>query len=357
MTLADMTRSDVPPDEVLPPAAEVRGVVKSYGSKAVLRGIDFDIPTGGVTALLGPSGCGKTTLLRALVGFDRVDAGTVEIAGAVVDGPGTFVRPRRRRIGYVPQEGALFPHLTVAGNIGFGVPRRERPQRTTEMLELINLAGLGDRRPDELSGGQQQRVALARALAVRPSLLLLDEPFNALDASLRTQVRNDIFALLRTTRTTTLLVTHDQEEALSVADHAAVLDEGRIAQAGAPQQLYNSPADLSVARFFDAGTLLPATRKDGLVECVLGQLKTRDDGPARSGTVLVRSEQIALSPPGPSGPAGHVLARVYFGHDTVVDVALSTGQRISARCPGDNTPEVGAAVSVAVAGPVVFLTD
>ena len=338
-------------------AAAARGVDKAYGSRVVLRGIELEVPAGGVTALLGPSGCGKTTLLRALAGFDRVDAGTVEVGGVLVDGPGEFVPPRRRRIGYVPQEGALFPHLTVAGNVGFGVPRRERARRTAEMLALIGLADMAGRRAGELSGGQQQRVALARALAVEPTLVLLDEPFSALDAGLRTQVRTDILALLRTTGTTTLLVTHDQEEALSVADQVAVLAGGRIAQVGSPQQLYTCPADLGVARFLGAGTLLPATRRDHTVECVLGQLAAVEPGPLQSGTVLVRSEQVVLGAPGSRGLTGRVVARAYYGHDAVVGVELDSGQHVSARCSGPTAPDVGSEVSVAVGGQVVFLSD
>ena len=362
MTLGCATQTAATMVGMPPLAAAVRGVDKAYGARSVLRGVDLEIPTGGVTALLGPSGCGKTTLLRALAGFDRVDAGTVEVGGQLVDGPGTFVPPRRRRIGYVPQEGALFPHLSVAGNIGFGVPRRQRAARTIEMLALIGLSDMGHRRAGELSGGQQQRVALARALAVEPSLVLLDEPFSALDAGLRAQVRTDILSLLRTTGTTALLVTHDQEEALSVADQVAVLDGGRIAQAGTPQQLYNSPADVEVARFLGSGTLLPATRRDATVECVLGQLPSvahgpGQSGPVQTGTVLVRSEQFVLGAPGTRGPGGRIVSRAYYGHDAVVDVELDTGEHVSARCAGPTVPEVGSQVSVGVGGPVVFLSD
>ena len=338
-------------------AAAVRGGTKSFGGPDVLRGVDLEIPGAGVTALLGPSGCGKTTLLRALAGFDRVDAGVVEVGGCVVDGPRTYVPPRQRRIGYVPQEGALFPHLSVAGNVGFGVPRRSRRARTAEMLTLIGMTALADRRPDELSGGQQQRVALARALAVEPSLVLLDEPFSALDAGLRTQVRADVLDLLRRTGTATLLVTHDQEEALSVADQVAVMDEGRIAQAGTPRELYLSPVSSAVARFLGTGTLLPGTRREAAVDCALGALQTLDPGPAASGTVLVRSEQFVLRAAAGAGPLGRVLSCAYYGHDAVVRVALDGGPEISARCTGPALPAVGEAVAVGVGGPVVFLHD
>jgi len=358
------------------PAAVVRGARKAYGSVSVLQGLDLRVPAAGVTALLGPSGCGKTTLLRALAGFDRVDAGTIEVAGRLVDGPSTFVPARRRGIGYVPQEGALFPHLSVAANIGFGVPRRDRHRRTGEMLALIGLPDFGHRRVGELSGGQQQRVALARALAVEPALVLLDEPFSALDAGLRAQVRGDVLSLLRATGTAALLVTHDQEEALSVADQVAVLAGGRIAQAGTPERLHTAPVDAAVAEFLGAGTLLPAVRRGSTVECALGSLPVSGPGdepagppPAdrrTAGRVLVRSEQVVLGAADAADAAGaadaaarrgRVTERTYYGHDAVVDVELDGGSRVRARCDGGAAPHVEDLVSVSVAGAVLFFGD
>jgi len=361
--------------------ARACGVHKAYGSRAVLQGVDLEIPAGGVTALLGPSGCGKTTLLRTLAGFDRVDAGLIELRGAVVDGPGTFVTARRRRLGYVPQEGALFPHLSAAANIGFGVPRAQRGRRVAELLDLIGLDELAGRRPDELSGGQQQRVALARALAIQPQLVLLDEPFSALDPGLRTQVRTDVLRLLRATATTTLLVTHDQEEALSVANQVAVLDGGRIAQAGTPEQLYAAPASQQVARFLGSGTLLPATRQHGVVHCILGQLPSTDPtGIDGQGQVLIRDEQVVLdtdlaSTGNGRRATGQVRARSFYGHDAVVTVLLdqapdqalgspsqhltpaATDVQLTARHPGTTIHTVGARVTVDINSPVVFLAD
>src|SRR5580700_11123776 len=208
----------------------VSGLHKAFGPHPVLTGVELTVPAGSFTAILGPSGSGKTTLLRLLAGFERADAGTIAIGDRVVDGPGsTHVPPERRQIGYVPQEGALFPHLTVAANVGFGLPARQRRgARTEELLEAVGLAGMGSRYPHQLSGGQQQRVALARALAIRPGIVLLDEPFSSLDAGLRSSVRQDVARVLAEARTTAVLVTHDQDEALSMASRVAVLRDGQF---------------------------------------------------------------------------------------------------------------------------------
>ena len=206
------------------PGVAISGLESSYGTTRVLRGLDLVVTRGDIACVLGPSGCGKTTLLRVLAGFLPAEAGTVSIGGRVVDDGRHCVAPEDRRVGYVPQEGALFPHLTVAGNVGFALARRSRRQRALrrgrveELLELVGLAGFGHRRPDELSGGQQQRVALARALICEPDLVLLDEPFAALDASLRHRLRLDVRAALAAAGVTAILVTHDQTEALSLGD-------------------------------------------------------------------------------------------------------------------------------------------
>ncbi|MBC7373654.1 MAG: ABC transporter ATP-binding protein, partial [Frankiales bacterium] len=228
-------------------ALRVRGLSKAFGAP-VLNGLDLDVVAGSLVALLGPSGCGKTTLLRLVAGFEPTDAGTVEVGGQLVAGPGCHVAPERRRVGIVPQEGALFPHLSVHDNVAFGLTRAQRRgTRPDEVLELVGLAELGRRMPHELSGGQQQRVALARALAPRPSLVLLDEPFSALDAGLRATVRAEVRASLQAAGAAAVLVTHDQQEALSVADVVAVVRDGQVVQAGDPWSVYAQPADLGVA--------------------------------------------------------------------------------------------------------------
>ena len=258
----------------------VTGLHKAFGAHPVLTGVDLEVPAGSLTAILGPSGSGKTTLLRLLAGFERADAGTISIGDSLVDGPGVYVAPERRRIGYVPQEGSLFPHLTVEANVGFGLAARDRRAgRAASMLEMVGLAGLGRRYPHQLSGGQQQRVALARALAIQPAVVLLDEPFASLDAHLRASVRADVQDIFRRAGTTAVLVTHDQDEALSVADRVAALRDG---------------TDRAVRR--PRGPLLPSGRPRP------GQLRRRSQ-PARGRPQRHCGQDAARQPaPGPRRP-------------------------------------------------------
>src|SRR5690606_34028059 len=229
---------------------DLRGLTKRFGAVTALAGADLTVPAGTLTAVLGPSGCGKTTLLRCLAGFERLDDGEILVDGRVVAGPGKHTRPERRHVVTVPQEGALFPHLSVRDNVAFGLTRDERRSgRAEEVLGLVGLAGYGDRMPHHLSGGQQQRVAVARALAPRPSVILLDEPFSALDAGLRADLRRDVRAALRADKATGILVTHDQNEALSVADQVAVMRDGRVLQSGPAVEVYRRPVDPWVAAF------------------------------------------------------------------------------------------------------------
>ncbi len=293
---------------------QITGVSKSYGPHApVLRGLDLTVPAGALAALLGPSGCGKTTLLRIVAGFLRADAGTVTVGGRTLAAPGVHLPPERRRIGIVPQEGALFPHLSVAHNVGFGLTgldRAERRSRTEEMLELVGL------------GGQQQRIALARALAPEPALVLLDEPFNALDSALRTGVRADVRAALRATGATALLVTHDQQEALSTADVVAVVRDGRVAQCDTPQEVYRRPADTWVARFVGDAVLIPGTADHGTATTALGRLPLAAPpvGPGQ-GTVLLRPEQLRLTETAQAAQ-GTVTDVTFYGHDAMVTVSV-----------------------------------
>jgi iron(III) transport system ATP-binding protein len=346
-------------------ALSARGLTKSFGPTEVLRGLDLEVPAGSLTAVLGPSGCGKTTLLRLLAGFDRPDAGTVRLDERELAGPGGFVPAERRRIGLVPQEGALFPHLSVAANIGFGLPRRQRAARVAELLELLDLGGLGKRHPHQLSGGQQQRVALARALAPTPAVILLDEPFDALDAGLRAQVRAEVRAALRQTGTTGLIVTHDQEEALSLADLVAVMRDGAIAQLAPPRVLYREPVDAEVARFVGEAVLLDATLATGTDDgaeaiTILGRVRIEGPPPnVERFVAMLRPEQIVLGNPlaAPEGTArGAVRALTFHGHDALAEVVVTgSPTTILARTGGHLAPAVGDTVALHVEGTAVVL--
>jgi len=328
----------------------VKGLVAGYGADPVLRGVDLVVPEGELAAVLGPSGCGKTTLLRVIAGLHPLRDGRIELDDRVLSGDGRQVSPERRGIGIVPQEGALFPHLSVTGNVAFGLSREDkRNGRVEELLELVGLAGFGKRMPAELSGGQQQRVSLARALAPRPAMVLMDEPFSSLDASLREGLRADVRAVLRATGATVLLVTHDQEEALGVADKVAVLRDGVVAQLGTPQQVYLSPADLGVALFVGEAVTFAGSAGDGSVDTPLGRLTV--DGRGR-GTVLVRPEQIHIN--GGTGISATVTDVLFHGHDATVLLRLAGGAEVRSRVQGPVPAQRGEDVTVTVRGNALF---
>jgi iron(III) transport system ATP-binding protein len=337
-------------------AIAIRGVSKAYGSVPVLRGVDLDVETGAFAAILGVSGCGKSTLLRLLAGFDAVDAGEIAIGDVVVDDGVRHVPPNRRRVGFVPQEGALFPHLDVRANIAFGLSRGERGgPRVGELVELVGIAGLEDRRPHELSGGQQQRVALARALATKPDVVLLDEPFSALDPELRASMRADVRNTLKQLGTTALLVTHDQDEALSCADVVAVLRDGAISQTGSPRELYLTPSDVEIARFLGEANVLPATLAAEHAETQLGALALRVARPAGGlceGVVILRPEDLRIAAANGCGPPNAIVTAVeYYGHDARVELVCDhPGGRMAliARTAGAEAPQVGERVHCSV---------
>ncbi len=343
---------------------EASGLRRTFAGRppvVALHDVDLDAPDGAITAVLGPSGCGKTTLLRTLAGMERPEAGSITLGGRVLVGGGVHVPPERRRIGLVPQEGALFPHLDVAANIAFGLhgrPRRERRARVHELLDLVGLTGMGRRRPHELSGGQQQRVALARALAPGPEVVLLDEPFSALDTALRASLRDDVAATLRQAGTTGVLVTHDQTEALSVADRVAVMREGTMVQVGSSVEVYRRPADLWTARFLGEAVVVPGhrvERDDRTVETALGRLVLQQGFPHHTGAVVsvfCRPEQIRLTDE-PGVPASATVAQVRFqGPDAEVTLHLGA-ITVTARWPSTELPEPGDAVAVTVVGTVL----
>ncbi|MBX3312975.1 MAG: ABC transporter ATP-binding protein [Actinobacteria bacterium] len=326
-----------------------------------LDGIDLDVAAGSLVAVLGPSGCGKTTLLRLVAGLDRPDAGTIRIGDELVEGPGHHVAPHRRGVGLVPQQGALFPHLDVAGNVAFGLHRRPRPdraRRVDDLLALVGLAGAGSRRPDQLSGGQQQRVALARALAPEPSVVLLDEPFSALDTGLRASLRAEVAQLLRDAGMTAMLVTHDQVEALTMADRVAVVRDGRVVQVGAPDELYRRPVDGWVGTFLGDAVRVPGRRTgDRTATGPLGDVELADgfahhDGPEVM--LFVRPEQLRPDEPGedPTVPAVVVGTR-FQGPDTLVELALDAGATVTARWSSTTGARLGDRVDLAVHGPVL----
>jgi iron(III) transport system ATP-binding protein len=333
------------------------GLTRSYGEVQVLHGIDLHVPAGSLTAILGPSGCGKTTLLRLIGGYDQPDAGSIRLGDRVLYEHARSVPPERRRIGYVPQEGALFPHLTVAANVGFGL-RGDRKGTQCRVEALLGTVGLSDpalarRYPHELSGGQQQRVALARTLAPEPKVILLDEPFASLDASLREITRRAVAASLAAVGATAILVTHDQAEALSLADQIAVMRHGKLVQVAAPADLYREPVDVETATSIGEAVILPAESREGAAVCALGAVTVRGRMSAGTAQVMIRPEQIAiLGPNAPDAVPARVLDVSYFGHDALVRLALHNGVVVTARPPGYAAPKAGDEVSLVVHGPV-----
>lgn len=308
------------------PAIRVVGVDKSFGEVAALARFDVVVRVGEILTLLGPSGCGKTTALRVIAGFERPDRGLVEVGGIQVAGPGHFIPPDKRRVGMVFQDYALFPHMTVGGNVAYGLEADERGGRVGEVLEMVGMAGMENRYPHELSGGQQQRVALARALAPRPAVILLDEPFSNLDASLRQKVRRELKDILMEAKATALFVTHDQEEALSISDEVAVMRAGQVMQVAPPPELYRTPVDPWVAGFLGDADFLDGVASGGRVETEVGAFQTDLAGPIR---IMLRPENVALA----IDPAGQgvVSSLEYFGHDQVVTVLLDHGGILRSR--------------------------
>jgi iron(III) transport system ATP-binding protein len=306
----------------------VAGLAKTFGGAPVLDGVDLQVPSGKVVALLGPSGCGKTTLLRCIAGLEHPDRGEVRLAGRRLCGPPQgFVPPERRQIGMVFQDGALFPHLSVVGNVAYGLRREERRGgRVEEALALVDLAGFGDRTPASLSGGQQQRVALARALVTRPTALLLDEPFSNLDTLLRVQIRGEVQRLLADVGVTAVFVTHDQEEAFVVGDEVAVMLGGRIVQQATPAELYRAPATRAVAGFLGDANLLPGLAAAGQAETPVGRVPLRGELHGEV-DVLLRPEQLRVT----AGRGATIAAVEYFGHDAVYLTRLPGGAAVRVR--------------------------
>lgn len=334
---------------------QIQGVTKRFGTTLALDAVDLAIPSGAFFSLLGPSGCGKTTLLRIIAGLERPDSGAVLSAGDDV----THLAPERRPFNTVFQSYALFPHLTVAENVGFGLttgPKRRRPsaversKRVEQMLSLVHLDGFGTRLPGELSGGQAQRVAVARALVNQPAVLLLDEPLSALDRNVRFALREELQRIHRELGTTFVLVTHDQEEALSVSSTVGLMRDGTLEQVCDPQTLYRTPATLFAARFVGAGSFVAATVESENRDRVTVSIGPRRFSATRAAplgpraVVLLRPEELDLTPDGPL--AGAVETCSFHGSTFELVVALSTGGTV--RTASNEPLEPGTAVALDV---------
>jgi iron(III) transport system ATP-binding protein len=334
-------------------ALQVDSITKSFDGTPVVKNISLEAEAGEFMTLLGPSGCGKTTTLRLLAGFEQPDSGTITIKGQTVANRNVFLPAEKRKVGMVFQDYALFPHLNVSGNITFGLTgqHKENQKRAEAMLEMVGLSGYGDRMPYELSGGQQQRVALARALAPQPDIILLDEPFSNLDAALRTQVRGEVRSILREAGTTTIFVTHDQEEALSLSDKVAVIFEGKLHQVGTPSELYTRPVSKQVASFIGEANILPAQAYGSRADSALGRhrLLTPKEGEIE---VLIRPDMLHLQPTD-EGTSATILWREYYGHNQRIGLKLEDGTEIVARVDTQIMYSVGQQVRVSVYAPLL----
>lgn len=334
------------------PALVLEGTAKRYGATLAVDSLNLTAAPGELITMIGPSGCGKSTALRLIAGLERPDEGSIRIAGEVVANHTRFQQPERRRVGLVFQDHALFPHLTVAKNVAFGLHgtlRAGRAVRVREVLELVRLTHLADRYPHELSGGEAQRVALARALAPQPAVVLLDEPFSGLDESLRAQVRADTVAVLRKTGTTGILVTHDQTEALSVGDRVIVMRSGRMEQVDTPERVFEQPATRFVASFMGDADFLAAHVHNALLTCEIGVVSTVP-GWANCDVdvdVVLRPHEVALTVD-PASTAS-VVAVKYHGPFVLHTVQLPSGRTVRSWQPHTVRHAIGTAVAVSVA--------
>lgn len=352
-----------PSSSATPTSLEVTSLTVNLGGRKVLDDLSITIEAGTFTAILGPSGCGKTTLLRAIAGLVAPDSGTIRFGKQLVSVSSLVLPPHKRRIGYVPQEAALFPHLSVAQNIAFALDKENytkdrRRAIVNEMLDLIGLAHFGNRMPSQLSGGQQTRVALARALAIEPKIVLLDEPFSALDAALRNELREEVSTLLKKRETTTLMVTHDREEALVTADMIALMREGKIVQHGTPAEVYFAPATPYAAVSTGDALVLPAKR-DG--EKVFHPLTAGvSSESSESGTIVIRPEEIAVSLDSTRGQRAIVTKIEYYGHDAVIEFGLIESAylgTLKARITGHSEFHLGQSIYVDHQGPIRWFAN
>jgi iron(III) transport system ATP-binding protein len=340
---------------------EISHLKVSLGQKLILNDLSFSLAEGQIAALLGPSGCGKTTLLRSIAGLIQPSDGTIRFGKQLVSLSSLVMPSHKRKIGYVPQEGALFPHLSVADNISFGLDRSvftkdQIRQTTKEMLNLIGLQGFENRMPNQLSGGQQTRVALARALAIKPAIVLLDEPFSALDAALRGDLCADVIDLLHKSNTTAILVTHDREEALVSADVVAVMRDGQIIQQGTPEAVYSTPISPAMAISTGDALVLDASKMADGTTSYLFSPPTKSTL-VESGHIVIRPEEIKLDRNLTGAQSiGRISKIDYYGHDAMVTLDCA-GQVLKVRIPGPFDYAVGEEVSLEHAGPVRFFAS
>lgn len=328
-----------------------RDVIVGFGDTIALDGFSLDVPQGSLVALVGPSGCGKTTALRAIAGFQPIDAGTIEIRDRIVSSDVEHLPPEKRRVGMVFQEFALFPHISVGENVGYGVRGADRVRRVAETLSLVGLNGYEERFPHELSGGEQQRVGLARAIAPEPDVVLLDEPFSNLDAPQRERMRRELRRIVHSTGVTAVFVTHDQAEALAIADHIAIMRHGRVVQSGAPDDVYAAPVSPWVARFLGDAVMLEGRVRGGAVPTSLGSVRTTlPDG--ATAQVMVRPEWVI--PTVTERGAARVVDREFYGHDQRVEIELADGEHVEALMSGRTKVKVGDRVDIEVADAIVF---
>ncbi len=329
-----------------PYAVRCSGLSKDYNGICAVAEVDLEVRHGEIMVLLGPSGCGKTTTLRLIAGFEKPDAGQIEIDGRLVADRDFCLAPEQRRIGMVFQSYALFPHMTVADNVAFGLKRGpDLETRVQEVLALVGLPDIGARLPHELSGGQQQRVALARALAPRPKLLLLDEPFSNLDAGLRMQMREEVRDILKETGTSAIFVTHDQEEALFIGDRLAILNAGHLEQVGTPEEIFHTPANRFVAEFLGLPNFLPAqVTEEGLATEIGIQQQEVQQPVGSTVDVLLRPDDLTLE----ADPAGtaRIARRIFRGMDYLYQVVLPSGRKIQCLGPHTHRYEPGTSVQV-----------
>ncbi|MBP6017107.1 MAG: ABC transporter ATP-binding protein [Candidatus Promineofilum sp.] len=360
MTPNAVTVSDPTGEQVTTPqpvALRCRGLVKHFAQQPVVRGVSFVVAPGDILVLVGPSGCGKTTTLRLLAGFERLDSGLIEIDGRIVADDERHLPPERRRVGMVFQDYALFPHLTVGQNVGFALGKSQPDrERISQLLTFVGLPGQEQKMPHELSGGEQQRVSLARALSTRPAILLLDEPFSNLDASLRAEMRSEVRSLLKSSGTTAVFVTHDQEEALLLGDQVGVMRDGQLEQIGTPEDIFHRPQTRFVAEFLGQTRFMHGLVAADGISCVLGHLSRRASSPVGS------EVEIALRPDDVTFAAdedgdGRVLSRRFTGISYLYQIGLPDGTIVQSLQPHEMRVKEGTAVRVhftAEASPPVF---